>query len=145
MPFFDTTTPRDLDVPPRPVLPVKPDFLTDTLPAAFRLENSVMSAINALRVSTMVSDDDIPEGFDGLDYMRPEDGVRHVRDYAAAESPIAVQRLQARLDQERRDRQILADSGGGGHRRSNSCRDVVRPDRLHPRRGGGVQGGAYRG
>lgn len=108
MPFIPSG-PRPLLEGSREVDPKeKPDFLTETIPAALRTENIIGSALS--HPSLSVTEDEID--FDP--FADIEGYEEHARSFINAGSAGEVEAVKASIDRERRDREILASSGAGG-------------------------------
>ena len=86
------------------------NFFEEIVPAAFRLENTIGSFISddTTRLGGVENQD-----FDPFSYLRPGDEEYSNR-FAFADTPAEVSKLQAQIDKETRDRDILNSSGGLG-------------------------------
>ena len=86
------------------------NFFEEIVPAAFRLENTIGSFISddTTRLGGVENQD-----FDPFSYLRPGDEEYSNR-FAFADTPAEVFKLQAQIDKETRDRDILNSSGGLG-------------------------------
>lgn len=88
----------------------RPGFWGETVPAAFRLENTVASvAANEVRPDGAVFD----PTFDPFESMREEDR-EYARRFAFADTPQDVAQIQAQIDRELRDRDTVAQAGALG-------------------------------
>ncbi len=90
-----------------PVEPPMPDFLDETLPAAFRLENTVISAFGA-RPSAAPID----PLFDPYEHIEGYEAYPFA--FVNANSPTDVAEIKMRIDRELEDRRIIADAGWVG-------------------------------
>jgi hypothetical protein len=115
MPFSSDATFSGFQQSQVPEIDYEPDFFLETLPAAFRTENTIGSAIQAMRGTTIDDGPDDPD-FDPYEFARLEDADSKsaMNGYADLQNRAQVDAYQARLDKERADRQTLAESGGYG-------------------------------
>ena len=97
-------------IDPGPPETERPGFWDETLPAAFRMENTVGSMrANGVTADWTVGDPD----FDPFATLREEDRDQ-VRRFAYADTPGDVAEIQAQIDREGQDRATLAQSGVWG-------------------------------
>ena len=115
MPFSSDATFSGFQQSQVPEIDYEPDFFLETLPAAFRTENTIGSAIQAMRGTTIDDGPDDPD-FDPYEFARLEDADSKsaMNGYADLQNRAQVDAYQAKLDKERADRQTLAESGGYG-------------------------------
>lgn len=110
MPFIPTDAPRPLlsGAENIPSDPPRPNFITETIPAALRTENMIGSFVSKPKTR-------LEEG--EFDYD-PFDDIEGYEEFASAfiyaGSDFDKQRIKASIDRERKDREILAASGAGG-------------------------------
>ena len=86
------------------------NFFEEVVPAAFRLENTIGSFLSDETVG--LGGVENPD-FDPFSYLRPVD-EQYSNRFAFADTPEEVSKLQAQIDRETRDKDILRSSGGVG-------------------------------
>mgnify|MGYP006399064381 FL=1 len=88
----------------------KPDFFSETIPAAFRLENTIGSIVSgSLGGMDGVEDPD----FDPFRNLRPID-KEYADRFAFADTSSDVAKIKTQIDREMTDRETLSSSGGLG-------------------------------
>ena len=104
-------------LPARPDEPLAPDFFSETVPAAARLDNTLGS---------LISDEEPPvdrgvfgqpvivESFDPFAGLEGTKYELHAPRFALANSAQEVQRIKAQIDREEQDRQTIDAAGGLG-------------------------------
>lgn len=108
MPFVTADEPQRIDTLRPAVQPPTPDLFAETIPAAFRAQNIVASAL-ARRVGSPAPP--VP-GFDPFDHI--EGYEDYAREFLGADSPDDVARIRSQIDRELRDRDTLAAAGTAG-------------------------------
>lgn len=92
----------------------QPDYesqFKEILPAAFRQENSIGSAIRSMMSSQTGATYAPDPNFDGLNSMPDEYALDHADKFARLRNSYEMDELISRIEGERRDRQIIADGG----------------------------------
>tara|TARA_R110002096_G_scaffold130706_7_gene280062 strand:+ start:3685 stop:7617 length:3933 start_codon:yes stop_codon:yes gene_type:complete len=92
---------------------IEHDFVDEILPAAFRQENTIGSAITALKARSNGETHAVDPDFDGLSVMRPED-ADYMREIHRTNNAYELKQIENRIDAERKDREILHSSGWAG-------------------------------
>lgn len=97
--------------PIAPEVSYEPEFFADTVPAAFRLENS----LGSLHASRMLvpSREKVDPDFDPISYV-PKGYEDHAEEYAFANSVYETKFITKRIDREMDDREIIHAAGGEG-------------------------------
>ena len=117
MPFESKTAPlaefAGTSQPITPPVSVEHDFIDEVLPAAFRQENTIGSAITSLRANTSGETHEVDPDFNGLDRMRPED-IDYTDEIYKTHNAYELKALENRIDNERNDRRTLQESGWAG-------------------------------
>jgi hypothetical protein len=112
----------------------EPDFFEEVVPAAFRLENTIGSAVSA--ISGRMGGVEDPD-FDPFSNLRPID-EEYASRFAFADTSSDVAKIQMQIDKELRDRETLSSAGGLGTIAAMSA-GVLDPINLIP-----VGGAAYK-
>jgi hypothetical protein len=86
------------------------NFFEEVVPAAFRLENTIGSFLSDETVGLGGVEN---QDFDPFSRLRPGD-EQYSNRFAFADTPEEVSKLQAQIDRETRDKDILRSSGGVG-------------------------------
>ena len=86
------------------------NFFEEVVPAAFRLENTIGSFLSDETVGLGGVEN---QDFDPFSHLRPGD-EQYSNRFAFADTPAEVFKLQAQIDRETRDKDILRSSGGLG-------------------------------
>lgn len=97
---------------------VERDFFSETLPAAFRLENTIGSTgqyfgpIFADHVLGTEGNNEVLA--DPFEFIRPEDSNDDIKSYASVVTLGDLRRLHSKLDQEKADREVVFGNGASG-------------------------------
>lgn len=87
----------------------RPNFLNETIPAAFRIDNTIASSIASFS-GTGASENYDP--FADMDKLKGYED--ELTSFAYVRSDLEMERMKAAIDQERKDRETLADAGMAG-------------------------------
>lgn len=134
MPFVTADEPQRIDTLRPAVQPPAPDLFAETIPAAFRAQNIVASAL-ARRIGPQAPA--VP-GFDPFDHI--EGYEDYARQFLNADSPDDVARIRSQIDRELRDRDTLAAAGTAGVL-AQIAAGILDPVNLVPVGGAAAAGG----
>lgn len=112
MPFLERENPRARTLLPTGPERERPDFFGDTVPAAFRQENTVNNIARVMREHKGFEPE---EGYDPVEHLR---GTRYEANYLdrviTSQSSAETEHMLRQIDREEEDRETIAASGFSG-------------------------------